>query len=309
MGISIFEFRAAMMTLGAKQLPDIPGTRYSFLVPCFQIGATVFLHSGSYYIVQRERKVPQDMLDRAMEKFGEKHPGGKNFWDGEIHSVKGILTLGTMIQERYSKELVDQLANETYKMLFEKSEVKNKVELPTRCETSQKMAELCEVIAKYDQIVNPYSNHQLKMKEPIGYFDKVQIHMANEKECEFECKSAYTRFKADDYGWSFVSKVDTYASAPDKGGYIFISHYYYNRNGGHSVNEVIQVEYRSINTWDADPRAVKLTISLKTGMAWIINVKKEPVTDEQIDTAIKLLKVCSNRLKRRMIRKMVCTKA
>ena len=119
MGISIKEFQMAMEAYGAKRLADQSGSRYDYLVPCFEVRGVHFLHSGSYYIVQREQKVPDDIFNEAMAMFGEKHPGGDNFWWGETHSVKGILTLVALLEGRYSKELIDELTNETYKKLLE----------------------------------------------------------------------------------------------------------------------------------------------------------------------------------------------
>ena len=61
MGISIAEFRVAMETYGAKRLPDRAGSRTGTDVPCFAIGDVLFLHSGSYYIVQQGNNVPKEI--------------------------------------------------------------------------------------------------------------------------------------------------------------------------------------------------------------------------------------------------------
>lgn len=117
MGITIREFQAAMETYGAERLPNCKGSRYSVSVPCFNVAGTIFLHSGSYYIVQRGEIASEEVMNSAMAQLGEKHPGKDHFWWGEIHSIRGILTLAAMLDRKYSKELVDELTNETYKKL------------------------------------------------------------------------------------------------------------------------------------------------------------------------------------------------
>jgi len=106
-------------------------------------------------------------MNQAMAEFGEKNPGGDNFWWGEIHSVKGILTLAAMLEGRYSKELINQLANETYQILFNCSSIqsneRNRLHSP-------KMEELQKLLIEYDNIVNPFGNCNFKMKKPIEYF-------------------------------------------------------------------------------------------------------------------------------------------
>lgn len=87
MGITIREFQVAMETYGAERLSNCSGSRYSVSVPCFNVAGTKFFHSGSYYIVHREKDVPEEIMNRAMAEFGEKHPGGDHFWWGETHSI------------------------------------------------------------------------------------------------------------------------------------------------------------------------------------------------------------------------------
>ena len=165
MGISIAEFRVAMETYGAKRLPDQEGSRYNILVQCFTIGDVNFLHSGSYYIVRRGNRAPDEIMDKAMAEFGEKHPGGDNFWWGEIHSIKGILTLAAMIEGKYSKELINELANTTYKKLLECSLIQTNVEFPFQSNQSPKMEELYKKLAEYSNIVNPFGNDTIEKKQ------------------------------------------------------------------------------------------------------------------------------------------------
>lgn len=97
MGISIREFEVAMETYGATRMKDRYGSRFRILVPCFYVRGVEFYHSGSYYIVTGNQKVPDEIMNQAMAEFKETHPGKDNFWWGEIHTVRGILTLVAML--------------------------------------------------------------------------------------------------------------------------------------------------------------------------------------------------------------------
>ena len=209
MGITIAEFRVAMETYGAKRLPDREGSRYNILVPCFAVGDVEFLHSGSYYIVQRGNKVPEKIMDKAMAEFGEKHPGGDNFWWGETHSVKGILTLSAMLEGKYSKELIDELANTTYKKLLESSLLQTNVEFPFQITHSPKMEKLCKKLVEYSNIANPFGNDAFNFKEPIEYFDSVKLTLSTKGGSKphvyltIEGKSFESMYGNDSNGWYY----------------------------------------------------------------------------------------------------------
>ncbi len=115
MGISINEFKTAMETYGATRLSDVKIN--NTLVPRFFVGDVVLQHSGSDYVFQNGREIPTEIMSKAMVELGEKYPGGDNFWCGEIHSVKGLLTLVSMFENRYSKKLVESLTRKTYQKL------------------------------------------------------------------------------------------------------------------------------------------------------------------------------------------------
>ncbi len=109
MGISIAEFQVAMEAYGAERLPDRKGIRFKDAVPCFYVRGITFVHSGTYYIVQQGAKASKEVMNEAMAEFGEKSPGGENFWFDGIHSVRGLLTLAAMLENKYSKEDISLL--------------------------------------------------------------------------------------------------------------------------------------------------------------------------------------------------------
>ena len=312
MGITIREFQVAMETYGAERLSNCLGSRYNISVPCFNVAGTHFLHSGSYYIVQREKRVPKEIMNRAMAEFGEKHPGGKNFWWGETHSIKGILTLATMLDGKYSRELVDELTNTTYKKLLDCSSIQSNVDFPFHSTHSSKMVKLYNVLAEYSNIVNPFGNKEFNLKEPIQYLDAVEVTLALK-----EGRNHYTRltlstnsseaaFVDDEKGWFYDTIVLIQRNRTN--GYINMGHYYSNGSDGRPIDEVVRLKYKvNKDNYDNHPNDIDLRISLKTGLAWQTYKEKqaELATDEQINVMITHLNICIKKIGNKIIRKMI----
>ena len=309
MSITIREFQVAMETYGAERLPNCTGSRYDVSVPCFNVAGTKFLHSGSYYIVQRRKRVPEEIMNRAMAEFGEKHPGRDNFWWGEIHSIKGILTLSAMLDGKYSKELVDKLTNETYKKLFDCPSIKSNVDFPFCSTHSPKMEKLCKLLSEYSNIVNPFGNNKFKLKEPIQYLDAVKTSLAMKEGKEhytrliMRTNSCQARFNEDENGWCYDTFVPIQRNRNN--GNIIMGHHYSNGNDAYEVDEVVYLSYKAIRySYNPHPDDIDLRISLKTGLAWKTckEEKAEPATDEQIEAMITHLKISIKKIKNKIVR-------
>lgn len=320
MGISIREFQVAMETFGAERLPNREGSRYRILVPCFQINGIQFFHSGSYYIVHRGNDVPNDIMNHAMAEVGETHPGGDNFWWGEVHSIKGLLTLSTMLRGDYSKELVDELTNNAYKKLLECSLIKSNVEFPFEFSTySPKMQKLRKLLEEYSNVVNPFGNDKFKIKEPIGYLNKVKVELSAGHEesadayarLRLKSQSIETIFCIDSDGWSYKSSVPVQKN--HKNGCINFYHYYENGSKNTNVDEVVYLDYmvkgKDGTFFKNLQDKIDLRISVKTGLAWKTYKEDEaaPATDEQLDVMIAHLKMSIKKLKRRLINNIINT--
>ena len=323
MGISIREFQVAMETVGAERLPNREGSRYRILVPCFQLKGIQFFHSGSYYIVHRGNDVPGDIMNYAMAEVGEKHPGGDNFWWGEVHSIKGMLTLATMLRGDYSKALVDELTNKAYKELLECSLIKSNVKFPFEFSThSPKMQKLRKLLENYSNVVNPFGNCDFKIKEPIRYLHKVKVKLSAAHE---ESPDAYSRitlktrtvetfFSINSEGWTYRSSV--LVRRNHKNAIINMWHYYHNGTNNATVDEVVYLEY-NVQREDEDifdttlPEDIDLRISVKTGLAWRTYKEKEAAlaSDEQLDVIIEYLEKSIRSLKRNIVCNIVDTEA
>lgn len=306
-GIAIVEFRVAMETYGARRLADCDGTRFSIRVPNFNVSGVDFIHSGSYYIVQRGHVAPDEIMNQAMAELGEKYPGGKHFWYGEIHSVRGLLTLSAMLENRYSKELVDKLVNETYQKLLDASFIKEVPAFPFHDTHSPKMETLFHLLAEYSNIVNPFADSRLSLAEPAQYLDTVDISISDKPRLTMFSDSAHinTDFSIDSTGWYY----DTFLSLQKnrKNATIHMGHYYENGSDGQPIDEVVRLYYKANRDKYADPDDIDLRISLKTGLAWKTYHEKQATlaTDEQIETMILYLRITIKKIKQRMIRKMV----
>lgn len=312
MGITIREFQVAMETYGAERLSDYHASGNRVLVPCFNVAGTYFCHSGTDYIVSIGKSVPEETMNRAMAEFGEKHPGGKNFWWGQIHSLKGMLTLATMLDGCYNKELVDELTNATYKKLLDCSSIQSNVDFPFHSIHSSKMERLYKLLAEYSNIVNPFGNKELNLKEPIQYLDAVAVTLALK-----EGRNHYTRltlstnsfeakFVDEETGWFYDTFVPIQRN--QNNGYIDMGHYYSNGSDGRPVDEVVRLYYKvNKDSYHHHPDNIDLRISLKTGLAWKTYKEKhaKPVTDEQIEVMITHLKICIKKIRTRIIRKMI----
>ena len=185
MGISIREFETAMEMYGAKKLPNETGTRYNVSVPCFKVANVKFKHSGSYYIVQYG--VSDKEWNNALKALNEEHPGKINYWWGEIHSIRGVLTLASILDNKYSKEYVDELTNLAFEKLI-KSMVKsldikssiNYVEYP------KEYQKILKKVREFDYLVCPFipfyfeneidtQKSGIYLKTPSKYLDDINL--------------------------------------------------------------------------------------------------------------------------------------
>ena len=305
MGITTAEFRTAMETYGARRLVDRKGSRANFPVPCFAIGDVVFFHSGTYYVVHRGAEVPEETMNRAMAELGEEHPGGENYWYGEIHSIRGMITFALMLEDKYSKEFADDLTNETYKKLLGCPLIQ---EPP-----SSKMEELHRLVAQFDVYANPYANGAFELKEPIEYLDKLDVTIAcregdtvhahliiMDKESRVE-----TTYWYEYDGWRYEVTIPTLKNG--KKGYISLGHYYTNNMANQGIDEVISLDYSADNEVLDHPDDIEFRISLNDGSAWRTYGKEKhhPATDEQIDLMLKYLNIAIQEVQQRIICHMI----
>lgn len=312
MGISIREYQVAMETFGAKRLPDVEGTRYKYLVPHFEVSGAEFIHSGSYYIVN---SVPDSIMSKAMVELNEEHPGGKNFWWGEIHSVMGLLTVACMLENKYTKELVEELTNKTFMALLDIEFIREqskscckKFEYPPMSENKTKlMTELLELVDEFDRTVNPYADSDIKVKEPKTYFDKVSIAVSQRQYSgvlNLETNAIELRYSVGGTGvdWSYSMAANN--EAP-KAGYTIINHYYDTYNNRN--REMLYVRYTETGKYDDTPSHIDLRIDLESGNTWNNYEEKmaKPLTQKDLKNIIRHIKRMIKKAKSEIIDNMI----
>lgn len=299
MSIAIRTFEVAMEMYGAERLPNYTIFDRNISVPCFNVAGTIFLHSGRATVTQIGNLVPKKIIERAMAELGEIYPfGGNHFYLGEIASVKGLLTVVSMLEGKYNKKLVNEFTDKTYKKLLYYLSIRNNVEIPLHPAHSPKMNTMCKLLAEYVNVVNPFDNNAHRLEKIIPYLDNLKFYLdTTMRQDEFRLaldSSSTISFLNNENGWSYHSHVVINSSC------INTVYHYNNGNNGVDVDEIVCLDYRK--NMDMLQKDIELRISLKTGLAWK-NCKKEDiksVTDEQIETMITYLRISIEELKKQI---------
>lgn len=288
MKISTAEFQIAMETFGAKNLSNHECSKIiGVYAPCFSVADVVFYHSGTCYVATSGKEVPEAIMNKAMEVFGEKYPGGQNFSHDEIHSVRGLLTLSAMLEEKYSKELIDKLTNKTYQKLMEISSIRTNDESYFKSIRLPKFSKLLEKLIEFNKIVNPFGNSHANLKQPSEYLDEVEFSAGYNEDGD------WVALKKGDYYASYDINVDGYwyyeANIPYENGFIAIKHFLLPYNDAkHPNDEIIYIWHqvdKNEKAYEKDAKIIELKIRLKNGMFLQFDneIPDSPATCEQID--------------------------
>ncbi len=314
MGITSWEFEVAMETYGAERLPDCLGSKNCIFVPCFEVTGSKFFHSGTDYIVQSGKEVPREVMACTIIEAEEKHPKGYDFWFGEIYSIKGILTLVAMLENKYSKKLIEELINKTYKKLLDCPVIQKNVEFPFNKLNLPEMEKFYLLLEEHSNIVNPFGscNFKFKFKEPIQYLDIVNVSVVQCNKIHYTSlvlskKSYRAKFVDNNDKWYYDTMVPIKRNGNKS--YVGINHYFLKGNNEHIIDEVICLDYEVKNDsyHYGHPDDIRLRISLKTGLAWEEHEKEKakPVTEEQINIMISYLKISIKKIKNKIVSQMV----
>lgn len=293
MGISVQEFKVAMETFGAKRLNNQPDLKLHYLlVPCFEVQGVKFFYSELDCIVQWGDNASDEIFDQIIEKFGEQQSESENFRKGEIYSIKEIMTLATMLEGKYRKELVDKLIKETYKKLLACPLIQINVKTPFQKLPSPKMKELRKMLIQYDKVVNPFSKGNYTGKELCKYLDKVEVKISFDEQyamLALSCENISTMFSKAAKGvkYQILDRNDSQQSE-DNECISTMTHYYHNSGNGNPDEEVIYLSYIAGGKYQEGSEDIDLRISMKTGLAWRTYEEEKATlaTDEQIATMI-----------------------
>lgn len=310
MGISTREFCIAMELLGATKLNDRFYSKHSTYVPSFQVRDAEFIHSGDGFAVQANHKISQDLIVKAMSEFGETYPEGYNFrWD-EIHSVEGILTLCTMLENRYSKELVKNFVDEIYsKIIKESHAISNKF---PHFHTS-KMDLILTLVEAYDNVVNPFGNPSFKMKKPSEYMKDIKVFFSTPDEdttlVRLKNLNTQTEFSKTAINWHYNSIFWNTSNTTYDGGYTSIDHSFEITRNNKSISEYLLLQYTSQDDYRDYPGDIFMKLDLKNALVCRPFIDKEShlATDEELDIIILHLQNTMKRLRQDILSYMIET--
>lgn len=304
MGIAIREFEIAMETLGAIKLPckELSST---LKVPCFKVENVVFVHSGTDFVILGGTVESVEIIQKARSKLGPKQKDIIH-WNG-VHSIRGLFTIALMLQNKYSKQSIKQLINETYRKLLNCSILHNHSIQNYKGVQLEKAEILYNLLLKYDKIINPFYN-QLSTKEPSSYLNTICMDFSFDDNllkkpnltltlssqastAEFiyspDTLIYYSEYLNDEAGEAFT-------------GYTSIEHSYFTSND--YTDEII-----TITVFNPDYENININVSLKTGLAWKTSEEnsQKALTNSQLDFIISNLEKCISRIQKTITNQII----
>lgn len=311
MGIFITEFVTAMETYGAKRLSDRQSVIHKDItVPCFEVAESVFVHSGTNSILNRGKDWTSE-IRKAMKETKEEYPGKRNFHYNSICSVSGVLMIALMLENKYSKEVHENLVNETYKKIFE---AKNNEIASHKAGENTLINSLYNALSSYYKVVNPFArnNDEYKLKEPCEYFSLMsEFYLSGE--CDFDdyFSFGYTafnckvKFKNEKNGYIYYVEVPIWKDR--KEGRLIINNYYFSgKEDFIPTDEVINVIYEDdVNKRDIHNHCI--SISLHTLQMSVEDpfIKDIPFNKENVRKVVSAIKLATKKMRKKVIKYMV----
>lgn len=313
-GISIKEFEVTMKALGATRLLDSPSSRYNYiLVPCFVVKGVSFIHSGTNYIVQLYNENTDKIVKNVIAALGKNCPDSFQSYDGNIYSIKDLIALVSILNGNYSTEFVNNLTNTVYKKILDREALKNPNVIDIGDNLSPKMNQLCQVLRRYDLILQPFSNKELKLKDPINYLDKVYIHSditSDTTHISLVTNKAAMHYSNDINGCFLHNNF--LVERNGKTTYLSVGHSLHNGLDMRRIGNTVFFNYdvgnlgNNFSTSHSDD--FNLRINIERGITWKIyeeTRKVHPVTNEQIDLFIHHLEIAMQSVESDIISNMV----
>lgn len=305
--ISIVEFQTAMEIYGAKRLEDTGGfEKYYISVPCFEVKGVTFRHSASNYVIQRG--VSTMIMKRAMQELGEKY-GERQYGVGKIYSIRKLLVIVSMLEEKYTKKLVDDIIGEVYKQLLTYPVLPEKYQFPKQRIQGSKMKELYSLIGEFRKLVNPFYNASLKLRDPREYQEQVKVAFAMRENVEepeqpyilldlmaASVKSSFSYFQSRDENVNCITEIIYQQGRRDA--YMYICYAYRLVSGKETI-------YMRCKPDVTKSEEVELSFNLQTGMLQEgVENKLLPVTDKQLEWIIRNFKFSIRKIEKKIIKNL-----
>lgn len=303
MGIAIREFELAMEALNAEQLPK-KEIQHGMWVPCFKVGDVSLVHSGTDFVFQIGNNRTIEIMQKAKAELGQNQ--NDLVHRNEIRSIRGLFTLVLMLENKYSKESVEKLIDETVTRLLNTPMLKTYLEKHYTGINLKNADTLYNLLQEYDKIINPFSCES-SQKNPASYIDKIAIsfsfndNLLEKPNFTFSLSSmeSTVEFIYSPASLTYYAEYLNDEKQETFNGYTSFDHYYITSND--NSDEII-----TLNVNDFNSSNLCLNISLKTGLAWESEgITAKPVTEEQLDFVICHLKKCISRIKNTITSKII----
>lgn len=259
--ISLRQFNEAMKILGVEQVQKSKDPKYEAKFPTFAIGNTRF-NFDTMRVKAYRGKIPDAIIAEAKKKEMEDFHFKESFIffidmfsEYSFETLEALLIVITLMQGRYSKELVQQVILETFEKMLDCPQIKEVPHYPVpEDELHAKTAKLRIPLNEYVKVVNPFTNPNLQKISTI--LDKVDIKYIDDEMStgiEMQTRKAYAEFSIDNHH-------DFCFTAAIKRRHIIE---YYSEEKWDAKDEFIDFTYIG-----KDNKEKKITLSLRKGLIW-----------------------------------------
>lgn len=292
--ISLRQFNEAMKILGVEQVQRSKDPKYEAKFPTFAIGNTRFSFSSTMYAIADRGKIPDAIIAEATKKEVEDFHFKKSFIffvdmfsQYTFYTLESLLIVITLMQGRYSKELVQKVILQTFEKMLDCPEIKKVPHYPVpKDELHAKTETLRKPLSEYVRVVNPFTTNG-NLQEISTILGKVDIRYIDDAMAtglEMKTNKAYARFSIDNHHYfRFTTSI--------KGRHIIE---YYSEEKWDAIDEFIDFTHIG-----KDNKEKKITLSLRKGLIWK-NDKEwtiSKVTSKQISRLEKAIKSSTEMLR------------
>ena len=313
MSISICAFEIAMKKIGVRRVSSALKRYGKFSV---NVGNVRFVYSGFREIIFEGYKINTEIRSALVKELKSEYLEAFDFENNRIYTLRGFLTLITMLWGIYSKEFVEQVINETYKELLQNQLILIKPAAVINGMHSEKMLKLYEMINEFDNVVNPFACTTIALKEPSEYLSLFSMNIDSDSEKQFvkiTSKSKDGRismyFEIKNGKYSYNVRSESFDKQTGIGKIMTFTHAYELNSSKEIHNEkVIFYDYVTSMRSSVGTKCIAgLNLWMQTGMAWKNedSQRAKIVTEKQLEHIIMHLTNCINIARDVFVSKMI----
>ena len=313
MAISIRMFEIAMKTLGVRRQKYVLNEGSMLSV---KINNTRFIYIDYGNVIYDGEKISNELKQLIKKELGKEYFYAYDFECNRIYTLRGLLTLITICMENYTKAFVDKIINETYKELLRYNLFLDNQHSVIEGMHSENMLKLFELLVEYDNLINPFGNSSVKLREPIEYLNSITMNInygIKEKDAKLliskDGDTVSTSFSVNAKECNYCFRNESRNKQNGTRKVITFSHIFKFANADRNNEELIMLNESMFTLGGplGGKRITSISISMTTGMAWknVEGEKAKLVTEKQLEFIIGYLIDCINTMKKEIISKMV----